>query len=178
LLLLISCTSPAERHVWAQEQHNDSGHVVTSKQEPAQPTPAAKTNGADAAPSPMIPSGSAPVPAEPEAHTFWRSGLSGVTGARNVWWGWVIMIVLFLWWMGSSVHFVPAKMAEKYKEMQVPHESVGPASFVSGMIGTGVWYFVFWGLPQGAMQWLIAAAILVVYGAAFSKRTVGEFTRR
>lgn len=137
--------------------------------------PAKTANGESATAPPAAANGSASAPQAPN-RSFWRSGVSGVTGARDVWWGWVIMILLFVWWMGSIMRFVPAQMAKKYAEMDVPAETVGPASFMGGLVGSSFWYFIFWGLPDGAGQWLLAAGILLFLASAFSRRTVAEFT--
>lgn len=89
-----------------------------------------------------------------ERKGFWQQGVAGLLGARSVWWGRLIAVVIFLSAIPNS------SIQVKEMRRRLPQVSPGPLVFFA-IPGAIFSYIVFWGIPQNLGAWGLVAAYTV-----------------
>lgn len=136
---------------------NDALERLASTDSPEPPPASSPT------PAPT-PTAANPEPVSSAPEGFWRTGLAGVTGARTVWWGRVLILMIFLGGMMQGVANVP-------RLRQTNPAMPGAAIFVPGLAGGAFWYVIFWGYPEGSeWGWFIGFLLLYSVGVVSALR--------
>ncbi len=78
---------------------------------------------------------------------FWKKGLAGVCQARRVWWGRLLAVVLFAFWLINSSF----GLARNIRASSIPR-----AGLLSGAVpSVAILYILYWGVPINAVGWLL-----------------------
>ncbi len=103
---------------------------------------------------------------------FWQNGIAGLCGARSVWWGRLIAIVLYSLGLiqSAAINSTQAKSSAQ----QAGNPSLAPTiALFASVIGVPISYIVFWGVPVDiggwiimGVNWLIMATISAVAAAS------------
>jgi tetratricopeptide (TPR) repeat protein len=96
----------------------------------------------------------------PEKKGFWSTGLAGLVGAREVWWGRVLAVILFAFWLLSGAQQGTRTIRERMPN--VP-EGVFVVYFI---VTTAAFYIAYWGIPSGSGWGLMGLCILAAVLAA------------
>lgn len=123
---------------------------------------------ASAAPPQTVPTPSSPEPspgASASAPTdeaqpvtgFWRRGVAGILGARSVWWGRLIAVVIFVFGMVSGVGQIASASRQMFGE------GAPGCAFFSAFLSGPVGYILYWGVPSGG-RWLWLVAYVLALG--------------
>lgn len=85
---------------------------------------------------------------------FWYEGVAGRLGARSVWWGRVVAVVIFAIWLLGG-----AQNGTRMLKERMPNLSSG-AIALQYAVSTVLLYIVYWGIPDGFEWGLMALSVL------------------
>lgn len=85
---------------------------------------------------------------------FWGEGVAGRLGARRVWWGRVIAVVIFAMWLLNG-----AQQGTRMLKARMPNLPSGAAA-LQFVLSTVLLYIVYWGIPRGFEWGLMALSVL------------------
>jgi tetratricopeptide (TPR) repeat protein len=106
-------------------------------------------------PSEGLPQSSSGPPAAAQTREgFWKEGVAGRLGARNVWWGRLIAVVLFAMWLLNG-----AQHGTRILKERMPNLSSGAVA-LQYAFSTVLLYIVYWGIPDGFEWGLMALSLL------------------
>jgi tetratricopeptide (TPR) repeat protein len=131
-----------------RDPDNEQAHQALRQIENGQAANAPKTN--------------APPQSEPADSPagFWRVGLAGVTGARTVWWGRAIVLLVMIGSVLGGWNNM-ARLREQNPFM--------PAAmfYISALLASPLWYVILWGVPTALnWAWLGAFTVTNLFGVA------------
>jgi hypothetical protein len=93
---------------------------------------------------------------------FWSQGVAGLLGGRSAWWARLIAVVIY----GFGLLVGSLQVGAFYKNMLqtqgMPKEAAGCASFFGSVIGLGLGYILYWGLPIDGLGWGIMIVLMLV----------------
>lgn len=107
----------------------------------------------DPAAGPPQPSPKPPAPT-PARKGFWQEGVAGLLGARNVWWGRVIAVVIFAIWLLHG-----AQQGTRMLKERMPNLPSGAIAF-QYVLSTVLLYILYWGIPDGFEWGLMGLSLL------------------
>lgn len=90
---------------------------------------------------------------------FWHSGLAGLCGARKVWWGRLVAVLIFAFMTISGVFQTGIMHKKLYGEY------ASAVAFFGYLLGGTFSYILYWGLPLGGW-WALLIAYSFVGGLA------------
>jgi tetratricopeptide (TPR) repeat protein len=116
-------------------------------------------------PAAVKPQPASPHPVPAAAGGFWQVGLAGVLGARTVWWGRLIVLVIFVFTLLNGSHMQGKTMVERMPE--VPNAVLLALSAIAASMA----YVLWWGIPDGWRWGFLAACVLAsMGGTSFAAR--------
>jgi hypothetical protein len=93
---------------------------------------------------------------------FWYQGIAGLLGARSVWWGRVIAVLIFA--VSQLVFAVQQGVFYKqaFQAQSMPKEAAGCSSFFGAVLGESFAYVLYWGVPINGLGWGMLVAVVAV----------------
>ncbi|MDX1944085.1 MAG: tetratricopeptide repeat protein [Pirellulaceae bacterium] len=107
--------------------------------------------------TPPGPAGETKPVADNAAASFWKQGLVGILGGREVWWGRLIGILFH----GAGGVAGAAQIGGMYRKM-FGAEQAPAAAFFGSLFGCSIAYVIFWGIPSG-WAWAIAVPVVLLF---------------
>jgi len=103
-----------------------------------------------------------------EAFGFFNQGLFGICGGRSVWWGWVLGLVLYVPALLVGSANSGRSLRAQYEQMNADPRSAAGAAFFMSLIGAGIGFIIFWGLPGSVLAWCLLGTIAMFAGGIAS----------